>query len=418
VRPTAWVLRFISDIAMSWGSVVVGLGRFDTSLGCPSQVGALERVPLCLGWNQGEVSTDEPFASKHALEVGPKQMASSRTKWLVASVAGVVIAAGAAYGYVHFWREHSTPADIILYGNVDIREADLAFNVAGRIESMRVEEGDKVDKGQLLATLEPQLYEAEVDAAKAQAAAQRATLDRLLAGSRPEEIKKARQNVRDLEAQLDFAQATLKRTQQLAMDKFAPFQKLDEDRARVTSLEAQLRAAKEELSLVIQGPREEDIAEARALLRAREADLALALRRLEYTKLFAKDRGVIRTRIVEPGAVVAANAPVYTVALLDPVWVRTYAPEPQLGRIQPGMSAQIFTDSAPGRAYDGWVGFISPVAEFTPKTVETPGLRTSLVYRLRVYVEDPDNSLRQGMPVTVRLTPGTAGHEGRNTAAP
>lgn len=326
---------------------------------------------------------------------------------MIGLAAVVLIAAGGGAVYLEFQQAQSPAGEIVLYGNVDIREADLAFNVTGRIESMQVEEGDVVRKGQLLATLEPDLYEAEVDAAKAQTAAQRATLDRLLAGSRPEEIKKARGNVEALEAQLALARATLRRTEKLATDRFAPFQKLDEDRARVTSLEAQLKAANEELSLAIQGPRDEDIAEARAQLHAREAEAALALRRLEYTKLYAKERGVVRTRVVEPGAVVAANAPVYTVALFDPVWVRTYAPEPDLGRIRPGMKAQVFTDSAPARPYDGWVGFISPVAEFTPKTVETTELRTSLVYRLRVYVNDPGNSLRQGMPVTVRLMPGT-----------
>ncbi len=134
---------------------------------------------------------------------------------------------------------------------------------------------------------------------------------------------------------------------------------------------------------------------------------------MDYTKLFAKAHGVIKTRIVEPGAVVLAQAPVYTMALVDPVWVRTYVSERDLGRIRPGMKARVFSDSAPGHAYDGWVGFISPVAEFTPKTVETPELRTSLVYRIRVYVKNAANELRQGMPVTVRLKPATAGSTAR-----
>lgn len=346
--------------------------------------------------------------------------AHTRRKWLIGLAALVVIGGAAGYVYFYYWdSEQAASRDIVLYGNVDIREADLAFNVAGRVESLRVEEGDKVQKGQLLATLEPETYEADVEAAKARVAAQQATLNRLLAGSRPEEIKQARENVRALRAQLELAQATLKRTEELATDRFAPFQKLDEDRARVRGLEAQLSAAGEALSLMVQGPRAEDIAAARAQLRALQAESALALQRLDYTKLFAKDRGVVRTRVVEPGAVVAANTPVFTVALSDPVWVRTYISEPQLGKIRPGMPARVFTDSSPGRAYDGWVGFISPVAEFTPKTVETTELRTSLVYRLRVYVKDPDNSLRQGMPVTVRLTARNGGSEaGKNGRSP
>jgi HlyD family secretion protein len=320
---------------------------------------------------------------------------------VIALIVSAVLAGG---GYYYYREERAAGGhELVLYGNVDIREADLGFNVPGRVETMRVEEGDEVRKGELLATLEPEIYEAEVEAAKAQIAAQRATLDRLLAGSRPEEIREAREDASALQAQLELARATLKRTEQLAVDRFAPLQKLDDDAASVRNLEAQLKAAQQRLSLVIQGPRKEDIAEARAQLHAREAELTLALRRLDYTKLFAEDRGVIKTRIVEPGGVVLANTPVYTMAFLDPVWVRTYVSEPDLGRIHPGMKAEVFSDSAPARTYDGWVGFISPVAEFTPKTVETPELRTSLVYRLRVYVKNPDNSLRQGMPVTVKL---------------
>jgi membrane fusion protein YbhG len=167
------------------------------------------------------------------------------------------------------------------------------------------------------------------------------------------------------------------------------------------------------LSLVVQGPRQEDIDKARADLRAAEGELALARRRLEDTNLFDKNKGWVLIRILEPGEVVLANSPAYTIAISDPVWVRTYVSEPDLGRIYPNMKAEVFTDSTPNRPYPGWVGFISPVAEFTPKTVQTPELRTSLVYRIRVYVNNPDNGLRQGMPVTVRLLTENDGEAAR-----
>jgi membrane fusion protein YbhG len=325
-------------------------------------------------------------------------------KRLIGIAAAVAIAAAGGYACFDFWQaEHTTPNELTLYGNVDIREADLAFNVAGRVETMLVEEGDEVSKGQLLAKIEPETYQAEVDVAEAQIAAQHATLNRLLAGSRPEEIKESRANVEAIAADLEDARATLRRTEKLATSQVAALQTLDQNRARVKSLDAQLNAAQQRLSLAIQGPRSEDIAFARAQLQVQQSELTLALQRIEYTKLVAKNRGVIKTRIVEPGAVVLAQVPVYTMALVDPMWVRTYVPEPDLGKIHSGMKAQIFTDSAPTKAYDGWIGFISPVAEFTPKTVETPEIRTSLVYRVRVYVKDPDHGLRQGMPVTVRL---------------
>jgi len=339
---------------------------------------------------------------------------ATRRKLSIGLAVVVAIAAAGGYAAYDFWiRQQSPSTGIVLYGNIDIREADLAFNVAGRVESMLVEEGDVVANGQLIATLEAHLYQAEVEAAMARTAAQRAVLNRLLAGSRPEEIKLARANMQAIEASLENAQAALQRTERLAKDNIATLQKLDDDRAQVNSLKAQLDAAQQTLSLAIQGPRDDDIAEARAELRADEANLGLAVRRLDYTRLLAKDDGVVKTRIVEPGAVVLANTSVYTIALSDPVWVRTYVSEPDLGKIHPGMTAQVSTDSFPDRRYEGWIGFISPVAEFTPKAVETREVRTSLVYRLRVYVKNPDNSLRQGMPATVYLNPepdaGSAG---------
>jgi len=343
----------------------------------------------------------------------------TRTKQSVSLAIVVAIAAAGGYATYDFWKpQQSSPTDIVLYGNIDIRGADLAFNIAGRVDSMLVEEGNEVESGQLLAALEDDIYQAEVEAAKARGGAQRAVLDRLLAGSRPEEIRAARANVLAIEASLDDARANLRRTEKLATKDFATQQTLDENKARVQGLEAQLKAAEQELSLAIQGPRDEDIAEARAQVRADDADLLLAQRRLAYTKLYARDRGVVTTRIAEPGTVVLANTPVYSVALSDPVWVRTYVSEIDLGKIHPGMTAEVLTDSAPDTVYEGWVGFISPVAEFTPKTVETREVRTSLVYRLRVYVKNPDNGLRQGMPVTVRLKPGTDGGEAAKPVSP
>ena len=147
----------------------------------------------------------------------------------------------------------------------------------------------------------------------------------------------------------------------------------------------------------------EDIDQAKAALNAEQATVSLARRRLGDTELKAPANAIVLTRIVEPGAMIGPNSPVYTLALTDKVWVRTYIAEPDLGRIKPGMTVKIYTDTDPDRAYVGWIGFISPTAEFTPKTVETTELRTQLVYRVRVYVRDPDDRLRLGMPVTVRV---------------
>jgi HlyD family secretion protein len=126
-------------------------------------------------------------------------------------------------------------------------------------------------------------------------------------------------------------------------------------------------------------------------------------RRRADADLIAPNDGIILTRARERGAIVQAGETVFTLTLTSPVWVRTYVNERDLGLIRPGMPASVTTDSAPDRPYPAFIGFISPTAEFTPKTVETRELRTDLVYRLRVVVNNPDAGLRQGMPVTVTL---------------
>jgi len=143
--------------------------------------------------------------------------------------------------------------------------------------------------------------------------------------------------------------------------------------------------------------------ELRANFRAEKAALAVALDNLAYTEAFAPTDGIILSRIREPGSVVRESDPVYTLSVCSPVWIRAFVDEPQLGKVYYGMDAEVFTDTKDGLVYKGKVGFISPVAEFTPKTVQTTELRTDLVYRLRVYVDNPDKVLKQGMPVTVKL---------------
>jgi HlyD family secretion protein len=151
------------------------------------------------------------------------------------------------------------------------------------------------------------------------------------------------------------------------------------------------------------GPRQEDIASAQATLQADEAALTLARCELADAKLYAPANGVIQNRILEPGDMASPALPVFTLALDDPVWVRAYVAETDLGKIQPGMKAGVTTDSFPGKRYAGWIGFISPTAEFTPKPVETQDVRTKLVYEVRVFVHNPQGELRLGMPAVVTI---------------
>jgi HlyD family secretion protein len=165
--------------------------------------------------------------------------------------------------------------------------------------------------------------------------------------------------------------------------------------------QAQLKVKEKALDLALEGPRKEDIAAAKETLESFKASLLLLNIRLADMTLTAPAAGVIQNRILEPGDMADPSRPVFTLALIDPKWVRAYVPEPDLGLIHLGMKAKILSDSFPDRTFDGWIGFISPVAEFTPKTVETTDLRTKLVYEVRVYVHDPKDLLRLGMPVTV-----------------
>lgn len=308
---------------------------------------------------------------------------------------------GAVYYYWQFQGKRADTNILRLFGNIDVREARIGFNEAGRIDRLLKEEGDRVERGELVARLEDDLTRAALDAAKARRDAARARLDKLLAGSRPQEIEAARAELARLQALKEDAELRVRRLEKLALDRFAPRAELDTARAEARALEAQIRRQKETLSLLIEGPRREDIAAQRAELARAEAELAAARTRLAYTRLESKVAGTVTARLQEPGNVVLAYTPVYAIAVDDPVWARVYAPEPALGRIREGMRARILTDS--GGRYEAWVGYISPIAEFTPKFVQTEELRTSLVYQVRVYAENPDRGLRQGMPVTVEI---------------
>ncbi len=307
-----------------------------------------------------------------------------------------------------FWfleaNRQTGPADtIVLYGNVDIRQVELAFNDSERIADLLVEEGDPIKKGRLLAKLETERFELAVARDEAQVNTQQQVLARLEAGTRAEEIRKARADVAAAEAALDDAGRTYRRVKRLVPQQAASVQQLDDARAAENSAIARLNAVKALLDLALAGPRKEDIAAAKALLKRYEAQLGLARRDLKNAFLYAPGSGIIQDRILEIGDMASPQKPVFTIALTDPLWVRVYVPEPDLGKICEGMKAQVATDSFPGKRYDGWIGFISPTAEFTPKPVETPQIRTRLVYQVRIFVKNPQNELRLGMPATVRI---------------
>lgn len=342
-------------------------------------------------------------------------------KIVVRGLIGLVVAGGVAaavwYGVLHQKPERNGNL-LTLYGNVDIRQVELAFNGSERIAAIHVEEGQPVKKGELLAELETDRLQSVVARATAQVAAQRDEVAKLEAGTRAEEIRRARAQVDAARIRAEDARRTWQRLEPLAQKSLASRDRADTAQAQAESAQAQLEAARQELELALAGPRKEDIAAAHAKLEALEAELDLAKRDLADAGLLAPTDGIIRNRILQPGDMAFPQRPVLTLALTDPVWVRTYVPEPRMGEIFPGMQADIRTDSYPERTYRGWIGYISPTAEFTPKAVETPDLRTRLVYQVRVFACNPQNELRLGMPATVEIPLDQSRGEGKRQSSP
>jgi HlyD family secretion protein len=324
-------------------------------------------------------------------------------KILLLLLAAAVV--GAAGGAVWYFSNHRTVSNdaLTLYGNVDIRQVQLAFNGSERIATMQAREGEQVRKGQLLATLDTARLVSNVDLQQAQLASQQQQVARLEAGSRPEEILKAEADVEAARIAADNARQTYQRQKELVAKHFVAQQQADDALAAADAAQARYQSLQETLKLVRMGPRKEDIAAAKAMLRASQAALDVARKALADASLYAPENGIIQDRILEPGDMASPQRPVYTLALTDPVWVRAYVQGPDLGKVKPGMRAEVSTDSFPGKHYRAWVGYISPTAEFTPKSVETTEVRSSLVYQVRIFVCNPQGELRQGMPATVTI---------------
>lgn len=279
----------------------------------------------------------------------------------------LIIAIGATCFFLTNKKENSN--ELTLYGNIEIRQVDLSFQVGGQIEKMLKEEGDYVKKGELLATLDSKDYKSNLDKADA--------------------------DVLKTLALKNDAEDKLNRNAPLVGDETISKQDFETLTNVKNKSEADYKGAL--------------------------AQKELAKNQLGYTKIYAPENGIITVRVQENGATVSKGQPVYTMAKTKPVWIRAYVNETDLGNIKYGMSVKVFTDTVDPntgekREYVGKIGYISPVAEFTPKTVQSTDIRTSLVYRIRVYVDDIDEYLRQGMPTTVKIDLTSKGdnEHGRN----
>ena len=318
------------------------------------------------------------------------------------------------YGWQH-WRPQGRDAGVF-YGNIDVRQVSLAFEGSGRVAQVGVEEGDRVQPGQVLAVLDTRTLALQADQAAAQLRAQEENLRRLKNGARPAEIAQARSRLAAARADAQRARREQARLERIATASSGAVSVQDVDRARSAARVAQatVKERQDALALVQEGARREEIDAADAQVAAARAQLALLRHQLDQGELRAPVASVVRSRLLEPGDMASPQRPVLALAVTSPKWARIYVDESSLGQVKPGQAAQLSVDSMPGRTLAGKIGYISSVAEFTPKSVQTEVLRTSLVYEVRVLVDDSDDALRLGQPVTVRLESGTAdrNHEG------
>lgn len=313
----------------------------------------------------------------------------------------VVLCLAAGFGYKYVSDRAEGDGSLKIYGSVDMRTVSLAFEEAGRIDKVLVEEGASVKAGQTLALLDRERYGIAVDNAAAALEVREKELDLLLAGSRTEEIDAARATYRANAASAALAERICRREEKLGAA--TTKQMVDQACSQARVARAQTLAAKKNLDLLLAGTRIEQIDVARANAALAETVLADARRALSNCELKAPSDGVIRSRLKERGDMVSAAAPVYELAIMNPLWVRAWIDEVNLGRIAVGQKVKVYSDSYPDEPFAGTVGFVSTVAEFTPKTVQTEALRTALVYEVRVTVDDPEGRLRLGMPATVRI---------------
>jgi HlyD family secretion protein len=381
----------------------------------------------------------------------------------------VIAAAVIVFIGARSWFHGGDGNTIHVSGNIELTEVNIAFKIPGKLIERRVDEGDRVTPGMLLARLDKDqligqrarasaavasaesmmaqqttaidyqaaTLEGQIQQRAAEVKAADARLAELLAGSRVQEKAQARAAVDRAKTEYDRAANDWKRAQVLFKTEDVSAADLDQYRTRFESADAQLKTANEQLALVLEGPRKEDIeaaraqlAQARATLRLaeaqrlelkrrrqelvqrradlgqRKADLSVVQTQIDDTEAFSPVGGVVLVKSAEVGEVLAAGTTVLTVGDIDHPWVRAYINETDLGRVKIGAKARVTTDSYPGKVYRGRVSFISSEAEFTPKQIQTPDERAKLMYRIKIDVANPNGDLKSNMPAEADILLG------------
>jgi HlyD family secretion protein len=313
-----------------------------------------------------------------------------------------VIAAG-VYFYPRLTKKSAPENQLTLSGNIEAHESLVSFKVQGRVVDLPVEEGQSVEQGALLARLDDADYKQKVRIDEATVHVRESNLALTLAGTREQEVKASQQTMLDAQADLQEKKLDYDRAQRLFSKDEVSAQDRDLAETALKRAEATFRAVQQRYNEAVEGSRKEDITIARANLREANANLGLSRVTLDYTTLRAPSAGVITVRQTELGEVVAPGTPVVTLADLDHIWLRAYIAETDLGRIRWGQDATVTTDTYPGKQYRGRVSFISSTAEFTPKSVQTYKERVTLVYRIKIDIDNTNHELKPGMPADAHI---------------
>lgn len=315
----------------------------------------------------------------------------------------VVIAAG-IYFYPRFAKHPGPVNQLTLSGNIEAHESLVGFKVEGRIVELPIEEGQQVQQGALLARLEDADLRQKVQIDEDTVHVRESSLALTLAGTRHQEVKATQQSMLDAQADLDQKQLDNDRMQKLFAKDEVSAQDRDLAATALKRADAAFKAAQQRYNEAQEGSRKEDIAIAQANLKQAGSSLGLSRVNLNYAVLRSPSTGVITVRQAELGEVVAPGTPVVTIADLDHIWLRAYVAETDLGRIHWGQDAVITTDTYPGRQYHGRISFIASDAEFTPKSVQTYEERVTLVYRIKIDIDNSNHELKPGMPADAHIT--------------
>jgi HlyD family secretion protein len=319
----------------------------------------------------------------------------------------LVVAIGAGFYYYRTSHKAKTPVNMLLLsGNIEAHESVVGFRTQGRIVALPVEEGKEVKSGDLLARLDDADYQQQVRIDEATLQTRGRELELAVAGNRTQDVQAAEQTVADAKADLELKRTDFERYSALYKREAISAQTRDQAETAYKRAQATYERTLQNLSAIREGTRKEQIAVSRATLRAAQQNLELSKVRRDYTVLQSPVTGIVTVRQAELGEYVVPGTPVVTVADLDHLWVRAYVSETDLGRVRWGQSATVRTDTYPGKAYGGTISFISPDAEFTPKTVQTNKERVALVYRVKVDVENPNRELKPGMPADITIELG------------